>query len=79
MLRTKKQIIAKENKAVGGMAEINKILEESLCRAPFLLPYLYVAISNTEELVSKNELKNLFDKYATYLTVYEFGHLKFKL
>ena len=55
MLRTKKQIIAKENKAAGGMAEINKILEESLCRAPFLLPYLYVAISNTEELVSKNE------------------------
>jgi hypothetical protein len=41
-----------------------KAVDEALSKPPYLLIYLYLALQNEEQLVSKAEIKNLIDKHA---------------
>ena len=56
-----------------------KIVDETFSKTPYLLPFLYVALTDDQELVSKPEIKNLIEKHANQITEYEYGLFKFRV
>jgi hypothetical protein len=56
-----------------------KAVDEALSKPPYLLIYLYLALQNEEQLVSKAEIKNLIDKHAHNINEFQYGLLKLSL
>lgn len=76
LLVSRKQILPAGDKAA---ADLNKAVDESLQRGAYVLSFLYAALTDEQELLSKVEVKTLIEKHLGNITEYQYGLVKLSL